>query len=157
MKLSKNLLLSEFLHSNTAKRKNIPNLITDEHLPNALLWARQIFQPTRDHFRKPIFISSGYRSKALNKTIKGSKNSQHCRGEAGDIDNDKVISPTNRQIFYYIKDNLNFDQLIWEFGNSTSPDWVHVSYSSSGKQRGMVLISKRNRWGKVYYEKFGNE
>jgi len=154
MRLSKNLPLKEFLYSNTSKRRNIPNEITEEHLKNGKLWAKHVFQPVRNHFGQPVFLSSGYRSKRLNKAVKGSRKSQHCRGEAGDLDNDKVTSPTNRQIFYYIKNYINFDQLIWEFGDKESPDWVHVSYSPTGKQRGVILISKRNKWGKIYYEYF---
>jgi hypothetical protein len=95
----------------------------------------------------PIRLSSGYRSEALNKAIGGAgkvvngkyvASSQHCKGEAIDIDMDGT-SITNKQVFDFIKDNLNFDQLIWEFGTSTNPDWVHVSYDSEGKQRKQIL------------------
>jgi|15BtaG_2_1085339.scaffolds.fasta_scaffold00710_7 hypothetical protein len=154
MKLSKNLTLQEFKHSNTAKRKGIDNSITPEHLENAKLWAKFIFQPIRDYFRKPIWLSSGYRSKALNKAIKGSKRSQHCFGEAGDLDNDRTSNPSNDKIFYFIKDNLDFDQLIWEYGNDLCPAWVHVSYSSTGVQRNQVLRARKNKWGRTYYEPF---
>jgi hypothetical protein len=74
----------------------------------------------------------------LNRAVGGSSSSQHCSAEAIDIDMQDT-SITNAQIFNYIKDNLNFDQMIWEFGNDTNPDWVHVSYESTGKQRKQIL------------------
>jgi hypothetical protein len=111
---------------------------TPEHIENFKKLAENVFQPIRDHFGVPIRISSGYRSAALNKAIGGASSSQHCQGEAIDIDMDGT-TVTNAQIFNYIKDNLNFDQLIWEFGTDTNPDWVHVSYDSAGKQRKQIL------------------
>jgi hypothetical protein len=138
MQLSENLSLAEVIRSETAKRKGVSNMPTPEHIENFKKLAENIFQPIRKHFGKPIHISSGYRSDALNKAIGGSKTSQHCKGEAIDIDMDGT-SITNAQIFNYIKDNLNFDQLIWEFGTASNPDWVHVSYESTGKQRKQIL------------------
>ena len=138
MQLSENLSLAEVIRSETAKRKGVSNMPTPEHIENFKKLAENIFQPIRKHFGKPIHISSGYRSDALNKAIGGSKTSQHCKGEAIDIDMDGTAI-TNAQIFNYIKDNLNFDQLIWEFGTASNPDWVHVSYESTGKQRKQIL------------------
>jgi zinc D-Ala-D-Ala carboxypeptidase len=138
MQLSKNLALSEVTRSETAKRRGISNMPTPEHIENFKKLAENVFQPIRDHFGVPIRISSGYRSAALNKAIGGASSSQHCQGEAIDIDMDGT-TVTNAQIFNYIKDNLNFDQLIWEFGTDTNPDWVHVSYDSAGKQRKQIL------------------
>ena len=138
MQLSKNLALSEVTRSETAKRRGISNMPTPEHIENFKLLAEKVFQPIRDHFGVPIRISSGYRSAALNKAIGGSLSSQHCQGEAIDIDMDGT-SITNAAIFNYIKDNLEFDQLIWEFGTDANPDWVHVSYESTGKQRKQIL------------------
>jgi hypothetical protein len=147
MQLSKNLALAEVTRSETAKRKGISNMPTPEHIENFKLLAENVFQPIRDHFGVPIRISSGYRSAALNKAIGGAGKtvngvyipaSQHCTGEAIDIDMDGT-SITNKQVFDYIKANLNFDQLIWEFGTDANPDWVHVSYESTGKQRKQVL------------------
>jgi hypothetical protein len=111
-------------------------------LENFKKLAENVFQPIREHFGVPIHISSGYRSAALNKAVGGSASSQHCTGEAIDIDMDGT-SITNAQIFNFIKDNLNFDQMIWEFGTDTNPDWVHVSYESTGKQRKQILVAKR--------------
>ena len=151
MKLSENLTLAEFIKSDTAKRKGIDNSPTAEHLLAAKELATNIFQPIREHFGKPIFISSGYRSEALNKAIKGSSTSQHSKGEAIDIDQDGHGKPDNRDIFYWIKDNLEFDQLIWEFGTDQDPDWVHVSYKRKERNRGEVLKAIRTN-GKVRYE-----
>jgi hypothetical protein len=152
MKLSKNLSLAEFTRSQTAKRRGIDNTPTDDHLEAAKKLADNIFQPIREHFGKAIFISSGYRSEALNKAIGGSTTSQHSRGEAIDIDMDGHGKPTNTEVFYYIKENLDFDQLIWEFGNDETPDWVHVSFKAMGKQRNQILLAKRNSAGKTYYK-----
>lgn len=138
MQLSKHLSLVEVTRSETAKRMGVSNMPTEEHLENFKLLAEKVFEPIREHFKVPIHISSGYRSKALNTAIKGSLSSQHCSGEAIDIDMDGT-SITNAQIFNYIKDNLSFDQLIWEFGTDKNPDWVHVSYESTGKQRKQIL------------------
>lgn len=154
MQLSKNLSLLEMTNSQTAKRLGISNQPTEVHLASMKLLAENIFQPIRKHFAKPIGISSGYRSEALNKAIKGSKTSQHCKGEAMDIDMDGKGNPTNNEIFNYIKNNLPFDQLIWEFGNDKNPDWVHVSHSPLGNQRGQILKAKRNSAGKTYYEPY---
>jgi zinc D-Ala-D-Ala carboxypeptidase len=149
MQLSKNLVLAEVIRSETAKRKGISNIPTPEHIENFKKLAENVFQPIRDHFGVPIHISSGYRSKALNKAIGGSLTSQHCQGEAIDIDMDGT-SITNKQIFDFIKDNLVFDQMIWEFGTDKNPDWVHVSYESTGKQRKQILKAVKIK-GKTSY------
>ena len=138
MQLSKNLALAEVIRSETAKRKGISNMPTPQHIENFKKLAENVFQPIREHFGVPIHISSGYRSKALNTVVGGSLSSQQCSGEAIDIDMDGT-SITNKQIFDFIKENLNFDQMIWEFGTDTNPDWVHVSYESTGKQRKQIL------------------
>jgi hypothetical protein len=149
MQLSKNLSLAEVMRSETAKRKGISNMPTPEHIENFKLLAENVFQPIREHFGVPIHISSGYRSKALNTAVGGSLSSQHCSGEAIDIDMDGT-SITNAQIFNYIKDNLSFDQMIWEFGTDTNPDWVHVSYESTGKQRKQILKAVKSAKGTSY-------
>ena len=134
MKLSTHLDLSEVIRSDSAKRNGISNMPTEEHIANFMLLAEKIFEPIREHFGVPIRISSGYRSKELNAKIGGSASSQHCKGQAVDIDMDGT-SLTNKQVFDYIKDNLPFDQLIWEFGNEDNPDWVHVSYVPNGRKQ----------------------
>ena len=142
MQLSKNLSLAEVMRSETAKRKGVSNMPTEAHIANFKLLAEKVFQPIREHFAVPIHISSGYRSAALNKAIGGSATSQHCSGEAIDIDMDGTTI-TNAEIFHFIKDNLEFDQLIAEFPVNSNPAWVHVSYESSGKQRKQILVAKK--------------
>ena len=149
MQLSENLSLAEVMRSETAKRKGVSNMPTPEHIENFKKLAENIFQPIRKHFGKPINISSGYRSAALNKAIGGASSSQHCTGEAIDIDMDGTAI-TNAEIFNYIKNNLSFDQLIWEFGTDKNPDWVHVSYESTGKQRKQILKAVK-QGGKTSY------
>lgn len=154
MKLSEHLDLSEVTRSESAKRKGISNIPTEAHIANFKLLAEKIFEPIRNYFRCPIIISSGYRSKELNAAIGGSATSQHCSGEAIDIDMGGTPNGvTNRMVFDYIKDNLSFDQLIYEFGDSNNPDWVHVSYESTGEQRKQVLRASRSG-GKTVYNKY---
>ena len=155
MKLSEHLDLSEVTRSESAKRNGISNMPTAEHIANFKLLAEKIFEPIRNHFRVPIIISSGYRSKELNASLKGaSLTSQHCQGEAIDIDMDGTPhGVTNRMVFDYIKDNLNFDQLIYEFGDANNPDWVHVSYESTGNQRKQILRATRSN-GKTAYSPY---
>jgi hypothetical protein len=136
MKLSKHLDLSEVIRSDSAKRNGISNMPTGEHIANFMLLAEKIFEPIREHFGVPIHISSGYRSKELNAKIGGSATSQHCKGQAVDIDMDgSTNGVSNADVFNFIKDNLPFDQLIWEFGNEDNPDWVHVSYVPNGRKQ----------------------
>ncbi len=154
MKLSNNLSLNEMTRSNTAQRRGIDNSPTPEHIENMKVLAEKIFQPIREHFDRPIFVSSGYRSKALNTAIGGSQTSQHSIGEAIDIDMDGTTL-SNTDVFNYIKDNLDFDQLIWEFGNEQKPDWVHVSYKANGPQRKSILVAKKIN-NKTTYQKYGS-
>jgi hypothetical protein len=136
MKISTHLSLSEVTRSDSAKRHGIDNTPTAEHLENFKLLADKVFEPIRLHFGVPIFISSGYRSKALNSFIGGSASSQHCKGQAIDIDMDGGNGEvTNRMVFDFIKTKLDFDQLIWEFGTDFNPDWVHVSFVKSGNRK----------------------
>ena len=154
MKLSEHLDLAEVTRSETAKRKGISNEPTPEHLENFKKLAQNIFEPIRKHFGVPIHISSGYRSKALNTAIGGSLTSQHCSGEAIDIDMDGSSNGvTNKMVFEFIKANLNFDQLIWEFGTKDNPDWVHVSFETTGKQRKQILRAFKSG-GKTAYQPY---
>lgn len=151
MQISKHLSLAEVSRSETAKRKGINNTPSGEHLENFKKLAENIFEPIREHFAVPIHLSSGYRSKELNAAIGGASSSQHCSGEAIDIDMDGSASGvSNKDVFNYIKDHLNFDQLIWEFGTDDAPDWVHVSYESTGKQRKQILKAVKSG-GKTSY------
>jgi zinc D-Ala-D-Ala carboxypeptidase len=148
MRLSKNLTLGEATKSHTAIKYGISNKPSGEHLSNLIQIASKIFQPVRDHFNEPIIVSSGYRSQALNDIIGGASGSQHSKGEALDLDG----SVENFLIFEYIKNNLEFDQLIWEFGDDENPDWVHVSYKTENN-RGEVLQAVRQN-GRVIYKRW---
>jgi len=107
MKLSKNLSLKEVIKSSTAIKHGIKNLPNKEQILNLIKTAKNIFQPIRDNFNEPIYISSGFRSKKLNKKVKGSRTSQHRKGQALDLDQDyKNTDVTNSDIFYYIKENV---------------------------------------------------
>ena len=139
-KICNYLTLGEVVRSESAKRNNISNMPTAEHLENMKALGINVFDKIREHFGCPIGLSSGYRSEALNNSIKGSsKTSQHCKGEAFDIDAQIHGKITNKAIFDYIRQNLDFDQLIWEFGTNQEPDWVHVSYKKSGGNRKSIL------------------
>ncbi len=143
MVLSEHFTLAEAIRSESAKRNGISNMPTLEHIVNLKELAENIFEPIRANFRVPIHISSGYRSKELNEKIGGSKTSQHCFGQAIDIDMDGTPNGvTNKMVFDYIKEKLPFDQLIWEFGTNENPDWVHCSYSD--RNRKQVLKAIRN-------------
>lgn len=131
------------IRSESAKRLGISNQPTEEHIENMKRFAMMVFEPIRARFDTPIYISSGYRSEKLNRAIKGSPTSQHCSGEAADIDMDGSSVITNADVFHYIKDNLEFDQLIWEFGDKNNPDWVHVSYKDEGNRK-EVLVAYRD-------------
>jgi len=128
--LSKNFSLDEFLKSNTAKKLNIVNQPSALEVARLQALVNNVLQPLRDAMGYPINITSGYRSPALNTAIGGAVNSQHMKGEAADF-----VGSNNAQMFNYIKDNLPFDQLIWEAGNNTNPDWIHVSYKGIGNRK----------------------
>lgn len=150
MQLSKNLSLAEMIRSESAKRNGISNMPTEEHLANMKKLAINVFQPIRERFNVPIHISSGYRSLELNKAIKGSsKTSQHALGQAIDIDMDGT-KITNKQIFDFIKDNLEFDQLLAEFPKNGILSWVHVSFDPNKEQRNQILVVKKIK-SKIIY------
>jgi len=152
MNLTKNLTLAEVTKSTTAKRLGIDNQPDEWTIENLRAVAECVFQPLRDSFGCPIYVSSGYRSQELNAAIGGSKRSQHIQGRALDLDADVFGGCTNGEIFRFILNNLTFDQLIWEFGDQDNPDWVHVSYVRDGLNRGRCLKACRDDRGKVYYE-----
>jgi len=142
MKLSNYVSLAEVTKSDTAKRKGISNEPTPEHLENLKTISVEVFDKIREHFGVPIYISSGYRSEALNKAIGGSKNSDHNLGRALDLDQDgRGNGITNMEVFEFIKDNLEFDQLIGEFQRADGNfDWVHVGYRK-GANRKQILVA----------------
>jgi len=147
--ISKHISYKEGVYSITAIRKGIDNEPNEEQLSNMKLVAEKIFEPVRIHFKVPIKVNSFFRSPDLNKAIGGSTKSQHCKGQAIDID-DTYGKIKNSDIYWWIKDNLDFDQMIWEFGNNDNPDWVHISYVSPDKNRNRCLKAYRED-GKTKY------
>jgi hypothetical protein len=149
MKLTAHFDLSEFTRSESAKREGLDNTPTPEHLENIKIICEKVLEPIRLRFGS-INISSGYRGKLLNHFIGGAVNSDHCVGRAADIDMDDVgTGVTNTEIFNYIKDNLDYDQLIWEFGDKVKPDWVHVGYRLGANRKQTLRATKVN--GKSHY------
>lgn len=148
--ISKHVSYKEGVYSNTATRRGIDNTPNDEQLNNMELVANEVFEPLRDWVDGPIKINSFFRSPDLNTAIGGSSKSQHCKGQAIDID-DVFNRATNAEMYHFIKDNLDFDQIIWEFGNDDNPDWVHVSYVSEEDNRRRCLRAYREK-GKTKYK-----
>jgi hypothetical protein len=138
MKISEHLTLAELTTSQTATRLGINNTAPAFVIENLKAVSENVFEPIREHFNVPIRISSGYRSKELNKAIKGSPTSQHVNGQALDLQGTNGL--TNALIFEFIKKNLEYDQLIWEYGNKTEPAWVHVSYSKLKNRKQILYI-----------------
>lgn len=147
-KISEHVSYKEGTKSVTADRLGINNIPDEDVLATMKVTCKCIFEPIREHFNQPIYISSFYRSPELNTAIGGSKNSQHCKGEALDID-DVFGTVTNADIFNYIKERLDFDQLIWEFGDDQNPAWVHVSYRLGNNRRRILKAYKSQ--GKTAY------
>lgn len=143
---------AEATKSQTGTRLGIDNTPNEEQLDNMHAVASIVFDRIRDHFKKPIAVTSFFRCYALNKAIGGAPNSQHTSGEAIDIDADVLGGLKNSELFHYIKDNLTFDQLIWEFGNNMEPDWVHVSYKT-GVNRNTILIGYKDN-GRTLYKPY---
>ena len=136
--ISKHISYKESVYSTTALRRNIENKPNEEQLANMKLIGEKIFEPLREYVGGPIKINSFFRGADLNKAIGGSTRSQHCKGQAMDID-DTFGYKTNAQMYSFIKENLDFDQMIWEFGDDDNPNWVHVSYVSPEKNRQVCL------------------
>ena len=141
--ISKHISYREGVYSITATRLGIDNTPNNKQLDNMELVAEEVFEPLRNYVNGPIKINSFFRCPELNKAIGGSSKSQHCKGQAIDID-DTFGHMTNAEMYYFIKEHLDFDQMIWEFGDDDNPDWVHVSYVS--------LEDNRNRCLKAYRE-----
>ena len=148
-KISKNITYNEAVHSNTAKRKGIENIPNENQIANMMTIAEMIFQPLRSYVGGPIKITSFFRSPELNRAIGGSKSSQHCKGQAMDLD-DVYGHKTNAEMFDYIRENLDFDQLIWEFGDDNNPNWIHVSYVDKQENRNRCLKAYKKN-GKTKY------
>mgnify|MGYP003664383935 FL=1 len=142
-KISKHISYKEATGSNYAKRYGIKNKPSDEQVENMQLLAKDVFEPLREWVDAPIRVNSMFRSLELNSALKGSKTSSHMKGEAMDITS--MGGKSNLEMFHWIKDNLCFDQLIWEFGNE--PKWLHVSFKKEGNRQ-QVLVTKKQG---IYY------
>jgi|TARA_R110000823_G_scaffold234843_1_gene361044 hypothetical protein len=148
-RISKHISYKEATYSNYAKKYKIANKPNEEHIDSMELLAEKIFEPLREWVGCPIRVNSMFRSEKLNSALKGSKTSSHMKGQAMDITSmacGKDDCKSNLDMFHYIKDNLDFDQLIWEFGSE--PKWLHVSYNSEKDNRKQVLVTKKRG---VYY------
>ena len=148
-KISKHISFKEGIKSNTATRLGIKNTPDDYQVSNMVNIAINLFEPLREFVGGPIKINSFFRCEDLNRAIGGSSRSQHCEGRAIDLD-DTFGHKTNAEMFRYIKDNLDFDQLIWEFGDDNNPDWVHVSFISFDENRKRIMRAERVN-GKTTY------
>jgi hypothetical protein len=149
-RISEHISLKEGIESHTATRLNIDNIPRELDLINMKTIAEQVFEPLRKWVGGPIAINSFYRSPQLNSAIGGSTTSQHCIGCALDLD-DNYGHKTNAEMYEYIKNNLDFDQIIWEFGTDKNPDWVHVSYVSEDANRRRCLKAYKEK-GKTKYK-----
>ena len=149
MQLSNNFSLAELTKSQTATRKGIDNTPSDTHIQNLIHLAESVLQPVREHFGKPVMISSGYRSPALCEAIGSSTKSQHARGEAADFE---IAGVDNKELATWISKNTEFDQLILEFYDEGDPNsgWVHCS-AVTGEPRKQVLRASKVE-GRTKYE-----
>tara|TARA_R110001592_G_scaffold63603_1_gene195120 strand:- start:23 stop:484 length:462 start_codon:yes stop_codon:yes gene_type:complete len=136
--ISNNITYAEAIHSSTAKRKQIDNTPSPTQIEAMKLLAEKVFEPLRRWVDGPIKVNSFFRSSSLNEAIGGAASSQHCKGQAIDID-DVYGGKSNAEMFNWIKENLDFDQMIWEFGTDTQPNWIHVSYVSKEDNRNKCL------------------
>jgi zinc D-Ala-D-Ala carboxypeptidase len=150
MSISKHISYKEGVYSRTALRRGIKNNPNAEQMENMIAIAEEVFEPLRMWVGGPIKINSFFRSPELNKAIGGSGKSQHCHGQAIDLD-DTFGKATNAEMYEFIKQNLDFDQMIWEFGDDENPDWVHVSYVSPDQNRKRCLKAYKKS-GKTNYE-----
>ena len=149
MKISRHISYKEGVYSRTATRLNIDNKPNDDQMHNMCLVAEEVFEPLRVWVGGPIKINSFFRSPELNKAIGGSTKSQHCHGQAIDLD-DTFGRATNAEMYEFIRKYLDFDQMIWEFGDDDNPSWVHVSYVSEDKNRNRCLKAYKEN-GKTKY------
>lgn len=147
--ISPNISYAEATRSNIASRFGIPNIPGLEALSAMRLLACVVFEPLRKWYGKPISVTSFYRNPRIEVKAGRSVKSQHCKGEAMDID----TANDNAKLFEYIRQNLDFDQLIWEFGDDKSPAWIHVSYKADGNRK-QVLRAVRDKAGNTIYKVF---
>ena len=150
MSISKHISYKEAVYSRTATRRDITNNPNAEQMENMVTIAEEVFEPLRMWVGGPVKINSFFRSPELNKAIGGSGKSQHCHGQAIDLD-DTFGRATNAEMFEFIKEHLDFDQMIWEFGDDENPNWVHVSYVSEKENRNRCLKAYKEN-GRTNYK-----
>tara|TARA_R100000541_G_C1887366_1_gene83145 strand:+ start:823 stop:1284 length:462 start_codon:yes stop_codon:yes gene_type:complete len=148
--ISDHITYAEAIHSNTAKRKGIDNTPNPTQIAAMITVAEMVFEPLRKWANGAIKVNSFFRSSSLNEAIGGVSSSQHCKGEAIDLD-DVYGNKSNAEMFMYIRENLNFDQLIWEFGTDMNPNWIHVSYVDKDQNRNRCLRAYKED-GKTKYK-----
>jgi zinc D-Ala-D-Ala carboxypeptidase len=148
MNLTKNFTLAEMTKSETALRHDMDNTPGEQEIAALKLLAEKVLQPVRDHFGKGVKVNSGFRHPEVNAKVGGSKTSDHCRGQAADIE---IPGIPNAELAEWIKDNLEFRQLILEFYTPGIPDsgWVHVSYVAEDNKKQVLTATKQN--GKTVY------
>ena len=152
MRLTDNFTLSELTKSQAAERCGFDNNPDKEQVANLVLLCEHVLQPIRDHFQKPVVISSGYRSPNVSRQIGSSSRSQHCKGQAADME---IPGISNKELADFIYENLPFDQVILEFHKpeEINSGWVHVSYVGD-ENRYAYLIAERGETGRVRYSKW---
>ena len=148
--ISKHISWKEGTYSRTGERRGLENTPNDDQIKCMKAIAENVFEPLRAYVGGPIKINSMFRGEPVNTAIGGSKRSQHMKGQALDLD-DTFGRMTNAEMYHFIKDHLDFDQLIWEFGDDENPNWIHVSYVEHRENRKKLTVAlKRN--GKTVYE-----
>ena len=149
MKLTENFSLSEMIKSETALRHGLENNPGDAEIANLKLLAEKVLQPIRNHYKTGVKVNSGFRHPEVNAAVGGSKTSDHCKGQAADIE---IPGVANADLAEWIKGNLEFTQLILEFYTPGIPDsgWVHVSYDKSNLKKQVMTAMKEN--GKTVYK-----
>jgi len=149
-RISKHVSWKEATYSRTGDRLNLDNAPNEDQIKCMKDVAENIFEPLREWAGGPIKINSMFRGKPVNTAIGGSKNSQHMKGQAMDID-DTFKYKTNAEVYYYIKENLDFDQMVWEFGTDKNPNWIHVSYVTHRPNRKKLTVALKKN-GRTVYE-----
>lgn len=149
IKICEFITYEEATKSNTGIKLGIKNNPPEEVFKKMQTLGLYVFDPVRRYFGVPIRVSSFYRCPELNKKIGGAKNSQHVTGEALDMEMSEN-GHTNKELFDYVKTNMDFDQLIWEFGDDNNPAWVHVSYKDAKNNRHQILRARKIS-GKTIY------
>ena len=149
-KISKHVSWKEATYSRTGDRRGLDNTPNEDQIKCMKDIAENIFEPLRKWVGGPIKINSMFRGEPVNTAIGGSRNSQHMKGQAMDID-DTFGHKTNAEMFNYIKQNLDFDQMIWEFGTDDNPNWVHISYVSEDSNRNRCLKAYKDANNKTKY------